>query len=199
MRKLDLLTVAVLLLLSASVNGCRSGRSAGGKQISKIEARKWSEEKAGLQVWLQVPERSKADGPLELGLWFRNARKQKLRIYLVQGEPFRFGQSTLKVTDRQGKLLTLQPDPRPHGYVVTEKDFHLLEPGEERRFAQSLVTRSLPPGQHTVRWTYENKITRWAGGAKTLDGLTKKLFAGKEIPWIWTGRIAAQGFLELRR
>jgi hypothetical protein len=83
--------------------------------------------------------------------------------------------------------------------VVTEKDFHLLEPGEERRFTQTLATRSLPAGQNTVRWTYENKITRWAGGEKTLDGPTKKLFDGEEIPWIWTGRIAVEGSLDLRR
>jgi hypothetical protein len=43
-----------------------------------------------------------------------------------------------------------------------------------------------------VSWTYENTITRWAGGAQTLDGPTQALFDGGTIPGIWTGKLTVQ-------
>lgn len=105
----------------------------------------------------------------------------------------------------------MQPEPRPHGYVVTEKDFHLLGPGEEKTFKQSLYVaqfapqgRSVEPikgfeqgGAFRVRWTYENSITEWKGGAVTLDGPTQSLFGGGPIPHIWTGKVEAEAALHV--
>ena len=44
----------------------------------------------------------------------------------------------------------------------------------------------------SVTWTYENDITRWEGGAQTLDGVTEPLFGGEEIPHIWTGELVVR-------
>lgn len=37
-----------------------------------------------------------------------------------------------------------------------------------------------------------NQITRWEGGVQTLDGPTKALFGGGDIPHIWTGRLVVE-------
>jgi hypothetical protein len=125
-------------------------------------------------------------------LRFANETKKPVRIYLVESEPFRSFQSALRVaraSDR--KIVDLQPEPRPHGYMVDESDFHLILPGESFSAKQSL---SLDPTiyrageSYVVTWIYENDVTKWAGGVVTLDGPTKALFGGKEIPYIWTGR-----------
>ena len=88
-----------------------------------------------------------------------------------------------------------------HGYQVTEKDFHLLKPGKSRAFPQRFTIDPLNEGRMPefekgreveVSWTYENKITQWKGGVATFRGTTKTLFGGKEIPYIWTGKLTVQ-------
>jgi hypothetical protein len=172
----------------------------------------------GLEVQLELPKKpvSGVSGgrpsPAVATLRFRNASQQPLRFYLIDSEPFRSFQSRLAVFEQGGGgFITMQPDPRPHGYVVTEKDFHLLGPGEEKTFTQSLyVARVAPGGQSVrrlegfekggafrVRWTYENSVTQWKGGAMTLDGMTKALFGGGPIPHIWTGKVEAEAVLHV--
>ncbi|HZF49419.1 MAG TPA: hypothetical protein VE093_12260 [Polyangiaceae bacterium] len=172
----------------------------------------------GLEVQLEMPAKpvSGVSGgrpsPVAVTLRFRNASQQPLRFYLIEGEPFRSFQSLLLVYEQgSGKLVTAQPDPRPHGYVVTEKDFHLLAPGEEKTFTQSLyvarVARGGPSveplegfekgGAFRVRWKYENSVTQWKGGAMTLDGPTQSLFGGGPIPHIWTGKVEAEAALHV--
>lgn len=142
-------------------------------------------------------------------LHFRNVSAEPLRIYLPVSDAFRFSISTITLSPASGPPLTV-PTPRPHGYVVTEADFHLLQPNESRNFAQQFTIDPFAPGgglksvrrtgfesgsSVQVRWTYENSIERWQGGSQTLDGPTKRLFDGGDIPYIWTGSLTvAQGW-----
>ena len=135
-------------------------------------------------------------------LRFRNTTARPIRVYMPQTPEFRANISTLVLT--AGGEVYATPDPRPHGYVVTEADFPEIAPGEERVFEQRFTLDPLVPGAQlrterrkgfgsgnpvTIRWTYENAITRWEGGKMTMDGPTKPLFDGGDIPNIWTGRV----------
>jgi hypothetical protein len=174
---------------------------------------------SGLEVQLEMPAKPvsgvSGDRPLPVAttLRFRNASSQPLRFYLIESEPFRSFQSRLAVFEPGGgDFLTMQPEPRPHGYVVTEKDFHLLAPGEAKTFKQSLYVARVAPGGRSVvpltgferggtfrvRWTYQNSVTQWKGGAMTLDGTTKQLFGGGPIPHIWTGKVETEAMLHVK-
>ena len=160
-----------------------------------------------LQIQLEILPDVKIDRiPMRTArLRFRNIGRDPVRIYLAVSEPFRCNISTLSFAPPSGAPLTV-PEPRPHGYVVTERDFHLIEPGKELTFTQPFTIDPFArrgrnterrPGfergsQVAVRWTYENSITRWEGGVETFDGPTKPLFDGKDIPWIWTGKLSVK-------
>jgi hypothetical protein len=139
-------------------------------------------------------------------LHFRNVGPEPVRIYLPNPDAFRLLISTLAFVPGAGPPLIV-PDPHPHGYVVTEADFHLLAPGEVRSFPQSFTLDPFVPGGgmqtrrragfeagQTVRvsWTYENSIRRWEGGRMTADGPTQQLFGGQDIPFIWTGELRTE-------
>jgi len=140
-----------------------------------------------------------------LELRFRNLTDGPLRIYLPRGEAFRANISTVVLSTEAGAFLSI-PEPRPHGYVVGEEDFPLIEPGETLTATQSFTldpfargggATARRPGFEegtavSVRWTYRNSIRRWEGGAPTLDGRTKQLFGGEDIPHIWTGELAVR-------
>lgn len=144
----------------------------------------------GLQIQAVAPGPVSAGGELTLTLHFRNTGPELRRIYLVQSEPFRAMQSTLYLDRGDGGLPIMQPEPRPHGYVVTEADFHAIDPGATASFTQTLsVPADLAPGAHAVRWVYRNEIERWKGGVQTLDGPTRALFGGERIPGIWLGEM----------
>ena len=159
----------------------------------------WSVPVKGLQVRVGAPSGThKIKDRVELTLRFRNAAKEPVRIYLIISEPFRAFQSSLWAWDRKGGLVSSQPELHPHGYVVTEKDFHLIEPGRELAFQQTLsLAGSAPGGDLVVEWRYSNTVERWEGGVMTLDGPTKPLFGGGRIPCIWTGQIAARARLQV--
>jgi hypothetical protein len=155
-----------------------------------------------LEVRLEIPGGlHKAGEEVTVKLHFRNAGKQPLRIYLVVSEAFRFGQSELDLKSANPPDRPVaQPPPRPHGYKVTEKDFHLIQPGAKLAFDQTLrldKTLVTGPGDYQVVWTYKNKIRRWKGGVQTLDGPTRELFGGKDIPHIWTGSIEAKAVVRV--
>jgi len=148
----------------------------------------------GLQIQLVIPDgKIKIGDSVKLTLKFRNCGTENIRIYMINSEPFRFGQSTLTVLlkDHQD-LITMQPQPRPHGIVIDESDFHLIEPGKSIKFKQNLYLNDHEfsmPGEHILKWQYKNEVERWSGGVKTLDGKTKRLFRGKDIPFIWLGEL----------
>ena len=138
-------------------------------------------------------------------LRFHNVSKEPVRFYLPRAEAFRSGLST--VIFRAGDKLFAEPEPHPHGIVIEEDDFPLLAPGEEKTFEQSFTLDPMQPGAGTqtarrpgfedgksvqVTWSYSNEIVRWAGGQLTLDGPTKTLFGGKDIPFIWTGKLTVE-------
>jgi hypothetical protein len=204
---------AVVLALCAAA--CERGSS--DTMTSAPTTSSWAQA-SGLEVQIELPNKpvSGVSGgrpsPVVATLRFRNASQQPLRFYLIDSEPFRSFQSRLSVFEQGGgAFITMQPDPRPHGYVVTEEDFHLLGPGEEKTFTQSLYVARVAPGGRSVerlegfekggafrvRWTYENSVTQWKGGAMTLDGPTQSLFGGGPIPHIWTGRVEAEAALQV--
>lgn len=130
---------------------------------------------------------------LTADLRFKNNGTDEACVYLVMSEMFRCGQSELVLASKSvAKPVALfSPPPYPHGYVVTETDFHFIRPGEERRFEQTLFIdpeRITEAGKYTLEWTYENRIDSWPGGIETLDGPTNELFDGKKIPGIWLGK-----------
>lgn len=158
-----------------------------------------------LQIQIEITDEVKMERiPMRTArLHFKNLTQQPLRIYLPAPDAFRWGISSIVMKPSNGPPL-LVPTPRPHGYVISEKDFHLLAPGESRVFTQSFSLDPMQRGAGTatarlpgfeagakvaVRWTYENASRRWAGGVQTLDGPTRTLFDGGDIPHIWTGKL----------
>ncbi|MBN2493207.1 MAG: hypothetical protein JXR96_01345 [Deltaproteobacteria bacterium] len=149
----------------------------------------WSPAVSGLSIRLELPAGPLASGQqVETRLHFRNASQEPVRIYLLASEPFRGIQSMLRIRGA-AKGPSFQPPPRPHGYKVTAKDFHLLAPGEQRSFGQTLRLPESATGKLAVEWTYRNEVRAWSGGIQTLDGPTEALFDGEEIPHIWTGEL----------
>jgi hypothetical protein len=180
-------TGAVIAVLTLAILGCSSApaRQVGGDGATA----RWSEEQDGLQIRLELPASAQ-----RIGTTVQARLHVPIRLYFIVEEPFRGFQSRLAILRPDTReRLSVQPEPLPHGYVVTERDFPLLEPGATRAFAQSL---DLPAsalgsgGSFVVEWTYENEIERWTGGVQTLDGPTQELFGGERIPHIWTGRLA---------
>lgn len=136
-------------------------------------------------------------------LHFRNKSDTQLRIFMPVPDAFRANISTLFFTPTAGDPLFV-PTPRPHGYMVSEKDFVLLEAHEERTIAQSFTIDPMTPGPGTatartpgfargaavkVRWILENTLTTFPGGVVTFDGPTKALFGGQPVPGLWTGKL----------
>jgi hypothetical protein len=161
----------------------------------------------GLEIFFEIQPGVRMDQvPMRTAmLRFHNVSTQPVRFYLPRGEAFRAGMSTLRF--QAGDKLFLEPEPHPHGVVIEEADFPLLAPGEEKSFEQPFTLDPMQPGPGTqtarrpgfedgktvqVSWSYTNKIVRWTGGQLTLDGPTKALFGGKDIPFIWTGELTVQ-------
>lgn len=163
----------------------------------------WVDAGGGLSIRLGLPPGPyKLGDTIDIGLEFRNDAHDELRIYLVQTPVFRALQSDLALFTADGKFLDSQPEPHPHGYVVSERDFPAIPPGTTRRFSQPLVLDREKIGAATdlqLRWTYRNSVESWAGGVQTLDGPTKPLFGGGPIPGIWLGEIKASAALSLAR
>jgi hypothetical protein len=156
-----------------------------------MTAAPWSPVVDGLQIQAVPPSQPAAPGSgVTITLNFRNTGTELRRIYLVHSEPFRAMQSTFFLSLPTPGQLSMQPEPRPHGIVITEADFHELPPGETRSFTQTLhLPADLAAGTLSVRWEYSNQIDRWEGGVQTFDGPTKDLFGGKRIPGIWIGEL----------
>jgi hypothetical protein len=134
---------------------------------------------------------------------FRNLTPNPLRLFLPESEPFRANISTIFLLP-EGAPPIFVPEPRPHGYIITEKDFHLVDPSAALSFQQSftidpfardggLGTARLPGFEtgKTVRvnWVYENRISKWPKNQPVFDGPTREIFGGDEIPFIWVGKL----------
>ncbi|MBI4705683.1 MAG: hypothetical protein HY744_31715 [Deltaproteobacteria bacterium] len=208
---------ALLAVLLCALGGCRAGADRATPAVPMSSAPDAAVPTARppvatdghLEIRLELDTEVAMDRvPMRAAkLHFRNVGRDPLRFYLPRSEPFRANISTLSFTPEGNARPLVVPEPRPHGYEVTEADFHLLAPGEERVFAQPFtLDQFVPgPGQGTerragfepgtvvrVRWVYENEIRRWEGRRLTLDGPTRELFGGGDIPWIWTGKLAAE-------
>ncbi len=159
-----------------------------------------------LQIRLELDDAVEIDRlpTRRLRLHFENLTDAPLRIYMPQSEAFRSGISSIRMWSPSEEPLFL-PEPRPHGYVITEHDFPLLGPRESRTETQAftidLFTRGgaarrpgFEPGRVVrVVWAYQNSIQRWEGGRPTFDGPTNELFGGGPIPHIWTGMLEVSG------
>jgi hypothetical protein len=140
-------------------------------------------------------------------LHLRNVSNTDPVVVFMPGPEFiRFGTSWLTFRAADAAHFSA-PRPRPHGYSVTESDFHRLEPLASKTFEQRFTLDPMARGggdrserrkgfeagtSVTVAWTYANKSTKWPGGAKTMDGVTKPLFGGQDIPHLYTGRLVAE-------
>lgn len=160
-----------------------------------------SDEISGLKTCIRLKnQKIKLNTSFEMDLIFKNVSKQPIRIYFIGTEFFRSFQSYFYLL-KDGKYHFLTDISPPHGYVVTENDFHLIDPNKEMIFKQTISIDSTniksKSSRAHLKWIYENKISRWEGGIKTLDGPTKKLFDGGKIPYIWIGKIDAMVELKL--
>jgi hypothetical protein len=193
-----------LVFLFGALCACHT-TTPGGATMTKAAAESNRAQDKGLEISFEIGAGVHKDRMRDAVLRFRNVSTQPVRFYLPRGEAFRAGISTLRF--QAGDGIFIEPEPQPHGVVIDEADFPLLAPGEEKTFAQPFTLDPVPPGPGTqtarragfedgktarVSWTYENKITRWEGGQQTLDGPTKTLFGGKDIPYIWTGELTVQ-------
>jgi hypothetical protein len=158
-----------------------------------MQKEKCSDEMSGLKTCIRLKHKKiKLDKEFEIELVFKNISKKPIRIYLIETEFFRSFQSYFYLlTDKKHLFLTdISP---PHGYVVTEDDFHLIGPNKEIIFKQTLSIDSTKIKSNSIKtqleWTYENNVSKWEGGKMTPDGPTKQLFNGEKIPYIWVGKI----------
>lgn len=153
----------------------------------------WSPVVDGLRIQAVAPAAPAKPGQsVTITLRFENTGTALRRLYLLRSEPFRAMQSTffLALPPSTPPSVAMQPEPRPHGIVVDEGDFHELPPGKTIEFTQSLrLPDDVAPGTLSVRWEYSNQVKQWEGGVQTLDGPTKALFGGGPIPGIWVGEV----------
>ena len=161
--------------------------------IYAMQKEKCSEEISGIKTCIRLKHQNiKLNKGFEIELVFKNISKNPIRIYWIETEFFRSFQSYFYLL-ADGKFNFLTDISPPHGYVVSEDDFHLIDPNKEIIFKQTLsidkpkIESSLNKTQ--LKWTYENNISKWEGGKMTVDGPTKKLFNGDKIPYIWIGKI----------
>jgi hypothetical protein len=156
-------------------------------------------EAGGLRIKLELPA-VVANSPRSIAatLSFENRSKKPIRILLVKPEVFRLFNSSLRVWNGKA-MVSLQPEPHPHGHMLDEDDFAVIPAGETKTFAQTLYLkdRFTAPGDYEVEWTYENKARKFAGGAQTLDGVTKPLFGGTEVTDLWIGSLSTRRKLHL--
>lgn len=123
----------------------------------------------------------KAGYALQVTVQFINVSARPRVVFFILSETFRFGQSTFRYRSRGGPT-DVQPIPRD-GYVPSEDDFHELPPNGRLQFSQKLLlARTLPPGNLTVEWEYQNPLDSWP--AKLSNG-------GEPIPGIWRGRLTS--------
>ena len=162
-----------------------------------------SDQKLGLKICIRLKDKKiKLNEDFELGLVFKNISKYPLRIYLVETEFFRSFQSYfyLLFNGQSKNISNISP---PHGYIVTEEDFHLIDSNSEIVFKHTLsidkIKIETDSNEIYLNWVYENKISKWEGGITTLDGPTKKLFGGKEIPYIWKGKLESMMAIEIAK
>jgi len=162
-----------------------------------------SDEKLGLKICIRLKDKKiKLNEDIELSLVFKNISKYPLRIYLVETEFFRSFQSYfyLLFNGKSKHISNISP---PHGYIVTEEDFHLIDSNSEIVFKHtfSIDETKIETDSNEIylNWVYENIISKWEGGITTLDGPTKKLFGGKEIPYIWKGKLESMMALEIAK
>jgi hypothetical protein len=138
-----------------------------------------------------------------LRVTLRNVSDAPLRVLWIRPEPVRAGTSSFLVSVPEGRPLFV-PEPRPHGYLIGEDDFVLLAPGQRFEAEQSFSIDPMQPGAGTqtarlpgfvagaaakISWTFQNATTRFPGGIQTLDGPTKPLFGGGDVPDLWTGKL----------
>lgn len=161
----------------------------------------WSATVDGLRIRIDPPRASaRAGETLTMALTVDNTGDRPRRIYMLGPEVFRAMISDLRVLAPDGTVAMSQPEPHPHGYLPTEADFPLIAAGTQQKFTQSLqLDPALAPGTITIVWEYENEVTRMPGGLQTLDGITKPLFGGGDIPDIWVGELTARTTLEVTK
>lgn len=144
-----------------------------------------------MEIELELPSTTLKTGEeISAKLTFKNNGSEKIRIYFIQNEMFRFNShiTLLRSEDRSSvSPPTIAP---PHGYIIGEKDFYIIEPNESKSFEQKITLNE--PGDFIIQWSYENNRTIWEGGLETLDGKTEALFDGKEVPYLWTGTIQTE-------
>ena len=155
-----------------------------------------SEEISGLKTCIQLKNRKiELNKDFKVNLIFKNNSEHPIRIYLINAEFFRSFQSYFYLLFN-GKAKFISNISPPHGYVVTENDFHLINSKSEMIFEQILSIDDADIENDLsdiyLEWTYTNKISKWEGNIKTLDGPTKELFDGKEIPYIWQGKVESK-------
>jgi hypothetical protein len=128
---------------------------------------------------------------LAANVTFHNVSNEPLRIYFIENPIFNTFQSMLYVTYSDGNIELFSEEPHPNGISVEESDFHLIDVNKSKTFTQKIefIEPRYQGKPIELQWVYKNKITKWEGGKDTLDGVSKQLFDGKEIPYIWTGKI----------
>jgi hypothetical protein len=180
------------------VVGCGSDRAEVAKPPTAPAV--WSEIQGGLRVRLEVPSPVTPAESVVTKVHVENTTAAPIRILHVRPEPFRLFTSSLRVW-ASGKVVSLQPDPHPHGYLLTEEDFIVIPPNAATSYDQTLYLSDAlaQPGTFEVELMFENKTKQFPGGANTLDGVTKPLFEGKELADLWTGTLSVRTPMTVRR
>jgi hypothetical protein len=174
-RSINIVSFCILGIVL--LGGCQSSAIPEGDKVADRDS---------LKISMEAGERTRDS--LNVKLIFENVSPKLLRIYYIDDPLFSRTQNSFYLIDKQGKRhFELEDGPPPHGYVVSEKDFYLIEAESKKQFNVKVALPVKDPA--ALEWVYRNQITSWRGGIETLDGKTKVLFEGREIPYIWRGRI----------
>lgn len=178
--KMRFILSSVVLMVIFMLSGC------GGATMNKSEVITDDRLHTSLAVV------SMSHDTVEIEMRFENVSNTPLRIYYIDDPIFNGFQSSFYLRSESGEKKYIGEEPHPHGYAVSQKDFHLILPHKSKSFRQKFKTKSIfTSGKaNDLVWHYTNRIVKWKGSQQTLDGETKALFDGESIPYIWSGRIS---------
>jgi hypothetical protein len=134
----------------------------------------------------------RAGARVELTLTIHNQGKTPRRVYVLP-EHFRSPFHFLWLADATGAQVATAPPSPPHGIEVTEAHFPEIAAGASLTVQGHFdLPANLPAGSYRLGWRMRNTLVHaMPGGIQTLDGVTKPLFGGGEIPGIWMGSLDA--------
>lgn len=194
MKKWLILACVAACQNKAAPNGSNAGSATQPAANDELNIpRQYVATANDLRTELAAPSRVLHPGDrVELTLNIHNDGKLPRRVYILP-EHFRSPFHFLWLADASGRQVATMPPSPPHGLEVTEAHFPEIAPGSTLTVQGNFdLPANIPAGSYRMGWRMRNMLVHaMPGGIQTLDGVTKPLFGGGEIPGIWMGSLDA--------